>query len=139
MQAGELIKLGHYNRNDIISPYVFTRDGKLWFYVNLPQGNPKEDFKAIKQAVFWNLSGMSLSPIATNNILTGKILEKKLKAGTIPKAFTRGYFVETTQSKTVTSNFLATLGKKKGSEIKWGGFTIMMPMVNLIDDVLEDL
>lgn len=139
MKAGELIKLGQYNRDDIISPYVFTRDGKLWFYVNLPQGNPKEDFKAIKQAVFWNLSGMDLKPIAAGNILTGRILEKKLKAGITQKAFTRGYFVETTQSKTVTSNFLATLGKKKGSEIKWGGFTIMMPMANLIDDALEDL
>lgn len=139
MQAGEFIILGHYNRKDIISPYVFLRNRKLWLYVNLPQGNPKEDFKTVKQAVFWNLETMKLTPIATDKILTGKILEKKLKAGVIPKAFPRGYFVETTQLQQTRSNLIATLGKKKGSEIKWGGFTMIVPMVNLIDDVLEDL
>ena len=139
MRAGKLIMLGHYNRHDIISPYIFLRDGKLFFYVNLPQGNPKEDFKTITQAVFWNLRGRDLKPIAADNILTGRILEKKLKAGIAKEAFPRGYFVETTQTRQTTNNTLATLGKKKGSEIKWGGFTIITPMVNLIDDALEDL
>lgn len=139
MKNGELIILGHYKRKDIISPYVFLRDGNLWLYVNLPQGSPKEDFKTITQAVFWNLGGRDLTPIAADNILTGKILEKKLKEGIVTKAFPRGYFVETTQSQQNQSNFIATLGKKKGSEIKWGGFTIIAPMVNLTDDVLEDL
>lgn len=139
MRAGKLIMLGHYNKHDIISPYIFLRDGKLWFYVNLPQGNPKEDFKTITQAIFWNLGGKQLTPIATDNILTGKILEKKLKAGVVQGAFPRGYFVETTQTQQQANNIIATLGKKKGSQIKWGGFTIITPMVNLLDQALEDL
>lgn len=139
MRAGKLIMLGHYNRHDIISPYIFLRDGKLWFYVNLPQGNPKEDFKTITQAVFWNLGGRGLTPVAADSIITGNILEKKLKAGITQEAFPRGYFVETTQAQQTTSNIIATLGKKKGSEIKWGGFTIITPMVNLRDEALEDL
>lgn len=139
MLAGEPIILGHYNRHDVISPYIFQRDGNLWFYVNLPQGSPKEDFKTIKQAIFWNVKGRDLTPVAADNILTGKILEKKLKGGTIPKAFPRGYFVETTQTEKTSNNILATLGKRKGSEIKWGAFTIITPMVILTDDALEDL
>ena len=139
MRAGKLIMLGHYNRHDIISPYIFLRDGKLWFYVNLPQGNPKEDFKTITQAIFWNIEERTMKPVETDSILTGKILEKKLKAGIAREAFPRGYFVETTQTRQTSNNILATLGKKKGSEIKWGGFTIITPMVNLIDDALEDL
>ena len=139
MRDGKLIMLGHYNRHDIISPYIFLRDGNLWFYVNLPQGSPKEDFKTITQAVFWNLKGRPITPVATDNILTGKILEKKLKAGVAREAFPRGYFVETTQTRQTSNNILATLGKKKGSEIKWGGFTGITPMLNLIDDALEDL
>lgn len=139
IRAGKLVILGHYNRHDIISPYIFLRDGKLWFYVNLPQGNPKEDFKTITQAILWNMEGKQLTPVAEDSILTGKILEKKLKAGTTQNAFPRGYFVETTQTQQTTRNILATLGKKKGSEIKWGGFALIIPMVNLLDDVLEDL
>ena len=139
MMAGEPIILGHYNRNDIVSPYVFTRDGACWLYVNLPQGNPKEDFKNITQAVFWAIQGRNSEPYIIDNLLTGKMLEKKLKAGTVPKAFPRGYFVETIQQQRDPKNIVATLGKKRGSEIKWGGFTTLVPMVNLIDDVLEDL
>ena len=139
MRAGKLITLGHYNRQDIISPAIFLRDGNCWFYINLPQGNPKEDFKTITQAVFWNLEGRELKPVAANSILTGKILEKKLKAGAVRISFPRGYFVETTQTQQNPNNILATLGKKKGSEIKWGGFTPITPMVHLLDDMIEDL
>lgn len=138
-KAGNPIMLGQYNRQDIISPYVFLRDGNYWLYVNLPKGNPIEDFKTIKQAIFWNLEGRESTPIAPGNILTGKILEKKLKEGVIKEAFPRGYFVETNKSAQAPSNLIATLGKKRGSEIKWGAFTIISATVMLTDDVLEDL
>lgn len=139
MQAGEPIILGHYNRNDIVSPYVFLRDGACWLYINLPQGNPKEDFKNITQAVFWAMQGKNSKPYIIDNLLTGKILEKKLKAGTVQKAYPRGYFVETIQQQRDLKNIVATLGKKRGSEIKWGAFTTITPMVHLLDNMMEDL
>lgn len=138
-QAGNIMKLGQYNRQDIISPYVFLRDGKCWLYVNLPQGSPKEDLKTITQAILWSISAKDGTPSPTNNILTGNILEKKLKAGITPKAFPRGYFIETTQAYPPTKSIVATLGKRKGSEIKWGGFVPLMGMLQLTDDALEDL
>lgn len=139
MQAGEPLILGQYNRQDIVSPYVFLRDGTCWLYVNLPQGNPKEDFKNITQAVFWSLKGRDTEPYAIDNLLTGKILEKKLKEGVVRKAFPRGYFVETIQQQGDMKNIVATLGRKKGSEIKWGAFTTINPMVHLLDNMMEDL
>ena len=138
-QGGKLVELGQYNRQNIISPYVFIRDGKCWLYVNLPQGNPKEDFKTITQAILWSISAKDGTVSPTNNIISGKILEKKIKAGAIPKAFPRGYFIETTQPYPPVKNIVATLGKKRGNEIKWGGFVPLMGMVHLLDNMLEDL
>lgn len=136
---GQLYYLGQYNRRDIISPYTFLRDNSLWLYVNLPQGNPQTDFKTIVPAVLYSTNGLTGDPYPIDRILTGDILEKKLKVGTIPAAFSRGYFVKTIIGPQPPNLCVVALGKRKGSVIKWSGFIPLSDTIQLSDQVLEDL
>lgn len=139
IKMGKFAYIGQYNKKDIICPAVFTKDGSAWLYVNLPQGNPKEDSKTITEAIFISAKANSGEPAHINNLLTGKILEKKIKAGAINNVFQRGYFVEAVNI--IDNNTIAfiSIGKKKGSMIKWSGIIFFVPALPLSDDMLEDL
>lgn len=133
------ILVGQYTKQNIFAPYAFLRDGSFWLYVNLPQGNPQDDFKTLAQAILFASNGSTGKADPFDSLLTGTILEKKLKAGVVQTYFPRGYFVETVKTPNDNKNMMATLGRKKGSVIQWGGLIPVTGNIQLTDDKLEDL
>lgn len=137
--TGQFYIAGQYNSQNIISPYVFVRDGSCWLYVNLPEGNPQADFKTLIPVIFYASTGRVAGDLSLDTIFTGNILEKKIKPGLVNGAFPRGYFVETVQRQSYRSIILAGIGKKKKGVIKWSGFTPLTPMLTLSDQIIEDI
>lgn len=131
--------LGDYRSKNILSQFGGIRDGAIWAYIILPYGEPPRSVVSIPQSIVLAMSGSGNPVMMPDGILADEILPKKVKSGASPYPFPRGYFVKTNINPSARSIIFFSVGRRERGATKWSELTMIQPVIQITDDILEDL
>lgn len=131
--------LGDYRSKNILSQFGGIRDGAIWAYIILPYGEPPRSVVSIPQSIVLAMSSSGNPVMMPDGILADEILPKKVKSGASPYPFPRGYFVKTNINPADRSIIFFSVGRRERGATKWSELTMIQPVIQITDDILEDL
>lgn len=131
--------LGDYRSKNVLSQFGGIRDGAIWAYIILPSGQPPKSVASIPQSIVLAMNDARNPIMLPDGILADEILPKKVKAGGAPYPFPRGYFVKTNINPARRDIFFVSIGRRERGATKWSEVTMIQPVIQITDDILEDL